>query len=135
MKDRKTPTIGGKTISEWNTQWTTLTGGFVVPQSSVRGQVGLFCAVLGDKRMYIGCSTARTGGKLSARIASFRNAPQSLNEHHGAQQIRKRIHDLELEVIVLGNSIEDCRYALRLKYAMIAHHQPPWNVLKAGWRV
>lgn len=126
--------INGKTVSEWDTQWREMKGGFLQPPHQLRGQVGLFCAVLDGRRMYIGCSAAWDGGKLAERIQAFKRKPQTGNDHYGAWIIREHLDDLALEVILLGTSPRHCDSIVTLKFAMIAHHQPPWNVRLGGAR-
>lgn len=70
---KKTPALlyGGKTVEEWNAEWTKVPGGLIDVQSDLRHQVGLYRFLLGGRVTVLGQATEKRGG-FAKRLADFR---------------------------------------------------------------
>jgi hypothetical protein len=120
--------VAGKTISQWDRDWTPIAGGFSVPHPELRQSVGLIRAVFRGQVMYIGQATEWKNGGLAKRLADFTRPSPSGREHYGARYIRDHLGQLELEVLITGSDKQAAQTAKVLRAHMLALHSPPKNL-------
>lgn len=123
------PTIGGRTLSEWEREWERKKGGFAVTHNDLRQALGLYRAILGDEVVAIG-RAIEVGRGLNKRLGDLRRSKGSAGGHHLGRMIRKHIDDLELEVLVVGQNPHAAEITKALRREMVRFHQPAWNVYK-----
>ena len=120
------PKFAGKTLQQWDADWSQVEGGFTVLHSDLRHHVGLFRASFGNSIMYIGKAVEVRNGGLRKRLSDVRRASPSAREHYGALRIHDHLKELDLHVLITGT----VELAELLKSAMITRHVPPWNMEK-----
>lgn len=130
MTNIEPPSIGGKTIEEWDRSWVRVDGGLKRPQPNLRHQVGLYRASLKGQVMAIGAGTARGGG-LAKRLSDFRRLSPSGRNHHAGELINANLDRLEVEVLVTGSDRHAREIGRQLKTPMIRLHQPVWSAPNA----
>ena len=119
--------IGGKDVSEWDTGWTRVLGGFVTPHRKLRQKVGLFRGRLNHETVVIGMGSQSQNGGLEARLSDFRRAGDHNRSHYAGLMIRKHLLELELEVLEVGSNYTASLLVLPLRRAMLKLHDPVWN--------
>lgn len=123
------PKIDGRLLSDWEKDWRRKEGGFAIAHSSLRQELGLYRAVLGDEVVAIGRAT-EVGKGLSKRLGDLRREKGSAGAHHIGRMIRKHIDELDLEVLLVGRDHHASEVTKVLRREMNRFHQPAWNVHK-----
>ena len=80
------PKFAGRTLTEWDADWTPVKGGFTVLHSELASEIGLFRADLGGTIMYIGKAVEVDNGGLRKRLSDFSRPSPSAREHHGGMR-------------------------------------------------
>ena len=120
--------IGCKSIREWNELWTPLSGGFKTKHPELSNSVGLARAVLNGQTMYILRGTEHLHGGIEKSLQRIRGKAQTGNSGYGAQMIRKHIHELQLEILVIGCGLTAVEPTKALKKALVKLVNPLWNM-------
>ena len=121
--------VGGKTVAEWNTEWSYVEHGFTDTQPQLEGLLGLYRATLQGDIMYIGRSTEINAG-LQKRLRDYSRDSDSARDHSGAQNILNHVDVVKCEVIVVGideNALKDTAILYGL---MMDIYNPEWNASK-----
>lgn len=115
--------IGPHSVREWDLKWDTLPGGFPVRHVALEDEIGLYRANLEGKPMVIGMASEKKAG-LYKRLYDFIRPSDSARKHRSGRFIHDHQHELELQVLVVGN---DSAALNSLLDAMIELHQPCEN--------
>ncbi len=118
--------VGGKPLREWNDSWQPVPGGFKTKHPELRHHIGLARALLNGQTMYILCAT-EVGEGIEKGLQRIRGRPQTGNAGSGAKKIREHIDELDLEVLLVGNTAQSIEPSKSLKTAMINYYDPEWN--------
>ena len=119
--------VGGKTVSEWEAEWSYVEHGFTAEQPNLSGLLGLYRATMREDIMYIGRSLEINCG-LQKRLRDYSRDSDSARDHFGAQKIMDNIDFVKCDVIVVGVDYEAQKNTAILKELMIDLHRPEWNV-------
>lgn len=119
--------IGPASVREWDLKWKTPPGGFPVRHLELDGEAGLYRANLEGETMVIGKSSEKKGGRLYKRLYDFIRPSDSARDHRTGRFIHKYQHELELQVLVVGNDLAALEWTEALLGPMIALHRPLVN--------
>ena len=125
--------VAGKTLDEWEAQWERVEGGYRVYHLGLQGVIGLHRAVKGNAIVFVGRAIQAKNKGLYTRLQNFLGPPQTSNKHSAANRIRLHKPTLHLEVLRVGDGLDDreaAEIAKELNTYMIARHLPEWNVRK-----
>ena len=126
MTENELPSLGGKTIEEWNQEWVRVPDGLKHHQPQLTDVVGLYRYRLHSQDMALGTGTDSKGG-IAKRLSDFIRPGWSGRSHHAGQLIFEHRKKLELWVLITGSGLAARSVARRLKAPMEAFHQPAWN--------
>lgn len=126
-KQQTPPLIGGKTIDEWDADWTALKGGLRERHHHLDGLLGLYRLTLKGQDMAIGTGIDIRQG-LPKRLYDFHRPSPSGRNHHMGRLIYEHRDQLEVQVLITGEGRQAQRLARQLRAAMLERHKPAWNV-------
>lgn len=126
-KHETPPLIGGKTIDDWDAEWTALKGGLRERHHHLDGLLGLYRLTLKGQDVAIGTGIDIRQG-LPKRLYDFHRRSPSGRNHHMGRLIYEHRDQLEVQVLITGEGRQAQRLARLLRPHLLVRHRPAWNV-------
>jgi hypothetical protein len=121
------PTIGGKTLREWEGSWQYLGTLDSANLSHLSSSVGLYRAKLQGEIVYIGRAVEYSNGGLRKRLSDYTRESDSSRKHASGQSMNKHASQLSIDVLITGSDPEAVDAAKKLEQYFIGAHSPAWN--------
>lgn len=126
------PTIGGKTLRQWESSWEYLGALSTASLSHLSPYVGLYRATLRGQVVYIGRAVEYSNGGLRKRLSDYTRASDSSRKHRSGQLMHEHADELQIEILKTGTDAEAAEVAVKLERYFIGRYSPPWNQMLKG---
>lgn len=124
---KKEPTIGGKTLGEWDRSWEHLGVLDSASLSHLSSSVGLYRAKLRGKVVYIGRAVEHSNGGLRKRLSDYTRSSNSSRKHTSGQLMNEHASQLVIDVLITGSNENAASVARKLESYFIGKYSPDWN--------
>jgi len=124
---KEVPTIGGKTMRQWESDWRYVGTLDSLDLSSYSGLVGLYKAELGSKVMYIGRAVEYSNGGIRKRLSDYTRESDSARKHSSGQLMNTNASSLKISILVVGRDEDAAMATKQLERYFIGRYSPEWN--------
>ena len=125
--DGKAPTLGGKTLREWESSWQHLGTLSTANLSNLSGSIGLYRAKLGGKIVYVGRAVEFSNGGLRKRLSDYTRSSDSGRKHQSGQLMNQHANQLSIDILIVGGDSSSVNVTKKLEQYFIGTHSPEWN--------
>lgn len=119
--------IGGKTFSQWNSEWQSIGYLETTDLSPYNHCVGLYRHVIDGKTMYIGRAIELYNGGFRKRLSDYRRESDSARLHTSGRIINENLSKIITYVLVVGNTDEAIENTKKLEGLFVRQCHPSWN--------
>lgn len=121
------PTIGGRTLREWEREWQYIGYLDSIDLSPYSSYVGLYKAELDGKVMYVGRAVEYSNGGIRKRLSDYTRESDSARKHTSGRLMHAHAADLEIYVLLVGRDEEAAEATRKLERYFIGKYSPEWN--------
>jgi len=121
------PTIGGRTLREWEREWQYAGCLDSIDLSPYSSYVGLYKAELDGKVMYVGRAIEYSNGGIRKRLSDYTRESDSARKHTSGRLMHAHAADLEIYVLLVGRDEEAAGTTRKLERYFIGKYSPEWN--------
>lgn len=121
------PTIGGRTLREWEREWQYAGRLDSIDLSPYSSYVGLYKAELDGKVMYVGRAIEYSNGGIRKRLSDYTRESDSARKHTSGRLMHAHAADLEIYVLLVGRDEEAVEATRKLERYFIGKYSPEWN--------
>ena len=121
------PTVGGKTIREWENSWQYAGRLSSMDLSPYSSYVGLYKAELNGRVMYVGRAIEYSNGGIRKRLSDYTRDSDSARKHTSGRLMHANAADLEIYLLLVGHDEEAAAATRKLERYFIGKYSPEWN--------
>ncbi len=121
------PTIGGKTLREWESGWQYVGYLDSIDLSRYSSYVGLYKAKLDGEVMYVGRAVEYSNGGIRKRLSDYTRASDSARKHTSGRLMHANAADLKIYLLLVGTDEEAVAATKQLERYFIGKYSPAWN--------
>ena len=121
------PSIGGKTLREWEHKWEYLGTLSNASIGHLSNSVGLYRAKLNGKIVYLGRAIEHSNGGLRKRLSDYTRDSNSGRTHKSGQKMHKHASELSIDILITGSDSNAAGTASKLEKYFIGLYSPEWN--------
>ena len=111
--------MGGRTISQWDGQWTRIGVLETVHLTPYNRYVGVYRAFLNGRLVYIGRAIEWNNGGFRKRLSDYRRESDSARKHNSGKLMYQNRKELEIEIIITGTDAKAAETAALLEKIFI----------------
>ena len=118
---------GGKSISEWDSEWVYI--GYLknADLSPYNHCVGLYRHVVNGTTKYVGRAIELNNGGVRKRLSDYRRDSDSARKHASGRTIHEHIDEIETYILVVGDTQEAVETTRKLEGVFVRRYNPEWN--------
>lgn len=123
--------FAGQTAERWDRSWQSLgrlSNITLGTLSTYNKSIGLYKAEMNGKVMYIGRAIEHSNGGFRKRLRDYVRDSDSARTHKSGGKMNEHAHQLNISIVVVGNSAEEVDAVKSLEKALVLKYAPPWNV-------
>lgn len=123
--------FAGQTAERWDRSWKNLgrlSNITLGTLSTYNKSIGLYKAEMNGKVMYIGRAIEHSNGGFRKRLRDYVRDSDSARTHKSGGKMNEHAHQLNISIVVVGNSAEEVDAVKSLEKALVLKYAPPWNV-------
>lgn len=123
--------FAGQTADRWDRSWQSLgrlSNITLGTLSTYNKSIGLYKAEMNGKVMYIGRAIEHSNGGFRKRLRDYVRDSDSARTHKSGGKMNEHAHQLNISIVVVGNSAEEVDAVKSLEKALVLKYAPPWNV-------
>ena len=123
--------FAGQTADRWDRSWQSLgrlSNITLGTLSTYNKSIGLYKAEMNGKVMYIGRAIEHSNGGFRKRLRDYVRDSDSARTHQSGGKMNEHAHQLNISIVVIGNSAAEVEAVKSLEKALVLKYAPPGNV-------